>query len=244
MKDFFSGVSRDYARFRPRYPPALFQQLADLAPARAAAWDCATGTGQVALGLAQRFARVVASDGSQAQLAAAVPHLRVLYVRAVAEAAPLPSASIDLVTIAQALHWLDIPRFWPEVRRVLTPGGVVAAWCYNLCRIAPAIDEVVARYYNQTLASFWTPERRLLEAGYRTVPFPFAELDVPAPDMTSTLTLGEFVGYLGTWSATERYRAAVGTDPLPRLAQALAAVWPHGESLTVVWPLSLRVGRV
>src|SRR5437867_1903086 len=197
MKDHFSAIARDYAAFRPTYPPALFEALGPIVPAHGTAWDCATGSGQAAVALASLFTRVIASDGSLGQLRSARSHPRVTYVNARAESAPLASASIDLVTVAQALHWLDIDAFWQEARRALVPGGVVAVWCYALCRIAPDIDAIVDRYYSETVGPFWPPERAIVEKGYRDVAFPFTELRVAAPDMTASPTLTEFLGYLG-----------------------------------------------
>lgn len=244
--DRFGDVAADYALFRPIYPSALFEMLAGLAPGRRLAWDCATGSGQAACGLAAHFDRVVASDASAAQLVNARPRRAVLYLRARAEAAPLAAASMDLVTVAQALHWFDIPAFWREARRVLVRDGVIAAWCYSLCRVAPDIDRVVDHFYAHTVGPFWTPQRALVDTGYRTVPFPFAEFDVPAPDMTAELTLPAFFGYIGTWSATEAYRVARREDPLVPLCEALAPLWGGGDDhpRLVRWPLHLRVGRV
>ncbi len=243
--DRFGGVASDYALFRPTYPAALFDKLAGLAPGRRVAWDCATGNGQAARALASHFDRVVASDASAAQLANAYPHARVLFVRARAESTPLGDSSADLVTVAQALHWFDIPAFWEETRRVLVRDGIIAVWCYSLCRIAPEIDPIVDRFYRQTVGPYWAPERALTDTGYRTVTFPFDQLDVRAPDMTRALTLTAFLGYIGTWSATEAYRAARNEDPLALLRAALEPVW-GGDDRTreVHWPLHLRVGRV
>ncbi len=243
--DRFGAVAGDYALFRPTYPAALFDLLAGLAPGRRIAWDCATGNGQAACALAAHFDRVVASDASPAQLAAARSHAGVLYVRARAEAAPLASASTDLVTVAQALHWLDIASFWREARRVLARDGIVAVWCYSLCRIAPDIDPIVDSFYRHTVGPFWAPERVLTETGYRTVLFPFTELDLRAPDMTAELTLPALLGYIGTWSATEAYRAARRDEPLIPLREALAPLWGGDDHPRLVrWPLHLRVGRV
>ncbi len=241
--DRFGGVAADYARFRPTYPAALFQQLARLAPRTRLAWDCGTGNGQAACALAAHFDRVVASDASPAQLAMAARNVpRVAYVRARAEAAPFAGGSFDLVTVAQALHWLDIPAFWQEVRRVLLPGGIVAVWCYSLCRIAPGIDAIVDRFYREVVGPFWAPERALTDTGYHTVPFPFTELDVTAPEMTARLTLAAFLGYIGTWSATEAYRKVRGADPVALLHESLAPTWSEDAPRVVRWPLHLRLG--
>ncbi len=242
FRDHFSGVAEAYATFRPRYPPALFASLAAQAPRRATAWDCATGSGQAAVGLATHFERVIATDGSAAQLAAARPHPRVRYLCGLAEWAPVRAASVDLVSAAQSLHWFDIPRFFAEARRVLTPGGLVAAWCYGLAQVDPAIDPVVGRFYRDTVGPYWPAQRQLVDTGYRTVPFPFAEIALPPVAMEEELTLEAFAGYVRTWSATQRYVAARGSDPVAPLVAALVPLWGSGVR-TVRWPLAGRTGR-
>ncbi len=243
LKDPFAAVASEYATFRPTYPPALFESIADLAPAHHAAWDCATGSGQAARALARHFGRVIASDLSSAQLASARPGARVTYVRARAEAAPFANASCDLVTVAQALHWLDIPAFWQEARRVLVPRGIVAVWCYSLCRISSDIDPIVDDFYKNVVGPFWTPERALTDTGYRTVPFPFDEIEVRTPVMDWKLDLTDFLGYIGTWSAVAAYRRARGEDPVPALRARLAPIWGDVPQL-VHFPLHVRAGRV
>lgn len=241
--DHFSSVAGGYARFRPIYPPQLFAYLAALTPHRRLAWDCATGNGQAAVGLAAHFQRVVGTDLSDSQIGHAASHPRVAYHVAPAEGSGLAAASVDLVTVAQGLHWLDLPRFYAETSRVLAPGGAVAAWCYNLLDVDPRVNAVVGRYYSDVVGRFWPPERRLLEAGYRTVPFPFREAEPPALDMRSRWRLEQLLGYLGTWSATTRYRAARRQDPLELVADDLAAAWGDpGAVKEVRWPLHLRVG--
>lgn len=244
FKDHFSGHAHDYARFRPDYPEALYAFLADEAPARSRAWDCATGSGQAAVGLAARFEQVVATDAAAAQLAQARRDARVAYAVALAEAAPLAGGSTDLVTVAQSLHWFDLDRFYREVRRVLRPHGVVAAWCYGLHRVAPAIDELVDRFYDDVLGPYWPPERRHIDAAYRSLAFPFAELATPPFSIERTWRLDDYLGYLGTWSAVHRYRFARRVDPLAAMAAELAGRWgAPGTLRRVTWPIHLRIGR-
>ena len=140
FKDYFSNHAIAYAQFRPRYPRALFSYLAEVAPARETAWDCATGNGQTAHALTEHFAHVIATDGSQEQLNQATPHERITYRRATAEDSGLDAASSDLVTVSQALHWFDFDAFYREARRVLRPSGVWAVWSYDLLRVTPEID--------------------------------------------------------------------------------------------------------
>jgi len=245
FSDHFSGVSGAYAEFRPRYPEALFDWLADLAPSRGLAWDCATGSGQAAVALASRFERVVATDASAEQIAAATRNPRVEYRIARAEASGLDGASTDLVTVAQALHWFNRPAFYAEAGRVLSPDGVLAAWTYGHPRLEdPGADAIFRRFYAETVGPYWPPERALVDVGYRTVDFPFPEVEPPAFEMETRWPLAALLGYVGTWSATTRFRGARGFDPLPELAEELAPLWGSSEeSRRIRWPLAFRVGR-
>jgi SAM-dependent methyltransferase len=243
FKDLFSAQSADYARFRPSYPPALFSWLAAAAPGRACAVDVATGNGQAAHLLALHFARVIALDASAAQLAEAPPHAGVEYGVAPAEATGLAPASVDLLTAAQAFHWFQHERFFAETERVLRPGGVLAVWCYGLTRITPEVDAVVQRLYADLLGSYWEPERRLVENGYRDVVFPGAMLEVPPFEMTAEWNLDGLLGYLGTWSALRAFIKARGGDPLAALAPELTRAWGGDAPRTARWTLSVRAGR-
>lgn len=244
FSDHFSGGAADYARYRPRYPEGLFEWLAGLAAAHRRAWDVGTGSGQAAVVLARWFDEVIATDASPRQLAHALPHPRVLYRVAVAGQSGLAPSSVDLVTIAQALHWFDLPAFWREVREALAPNGVVAAISYERLQVTPEVDAVVERLYADVLGPWWPPERRLVEERYRTVPFPFREIEPPPFAMSASWSLDDLTGYLATWSAARRYRESTGEDPVALVRPALAQAWGDaGVSRPVRWPIILRVGR-
>ncbi|MEP6768309.1 MAG: class I SAM-dependent methyltransferase [Acidobacteriota bacterium] len=241
--DHFSGHAAEYSRFRPDYPDSLFEYLAGVPSARRLAWDCATGNGQAALGLADRFARVVATDASARQIAQAIPHPRVDYRVAAAAESGLPDGSVDLVTVAQALHWFDRPLFWEEARRVLVPGGAIAVWAYDLLEVDPAVNAAVRRLAREIVGPFWPPERRLVDAGYAAIEFPFQEISPPRFVMEKLWDLSDLLGYLRTWSATRRYAEAMGEDPIPRIEAELTAAWGDpGQLRHSTWPLDLRVG--
>ena len=242
--DHFSGVSAAYAAFRPRYPDALFDFLAQVAPARDAAWDAGTGNGQAAVGLARWFEHVTATDASAAQIELATPHPRVSYRVSAAETSGLEEASVDLVSVAQAVHWFDRERFWAEARRVLRPGGTIAIWTYLLFEIAPEIDEIVRRFYSGIVGPYWPPERRLTEQRYQTIEFPFLEFDAPDFMIEQSMTLDDVAGYIRTWSATRAFMKHHHQDPVDGLVKELTRAWrvPQQER-QARWPVAMRVGR-
>lgn len=243
FKDHFSTQASHYQRYRPGYPPALFEWLASQTPQHTLAWDCATGNGQAAQALANYFDKVIATDASAQQIAQCPIHPGVAYQVASAEQAPLADASVDLITVAQALHWFDQSVFYRQAWRVLEADGVLAVWSYNLLSIAPPIDAIVNHYYHDIVGPYWPPERQLVEQGYAPLPAPFSELHTPAFAMTSHWTLADLLGYLGTWSASVYYAKAKQRDPLSRIREALAQAWGDPEQrYTVHWPLQIRVG--
>ena len=243
FQDHFSAQAGEYARFRPVYPPALYAHLASLTAEHALAWDCATGSGQAAVALAGHYRQVIASDPSGEQIAHAVPHARVHYCVASAEQPPGAATGADLVTVAQALHWFDVDRFYAALARVLKPDGLLAVWGYGLMHISPQVDAVVMRYYTDVVGPYWPPDRRHIESGYRSLALPFAELAAPEFEMTARWTLADLVGYLDTWSATRRYLQVRGQHPLLSLHPALAEAWGDDHERQVAWPLFLRLGR-
>ncbi len=245
FKDHFSRLAGRYAAFRPTYPAALFDYLAQSCRERQSAWDCACGTGQATVALAERFEAVIATDASPQQLAAAPPHVKVTYRVARAEESGIESKSVDLVTVAQALHWFDLDPFYSEVQRVLKPSGVLAVWTYGPMHVeGDEVDALMQEFYQDIVGPYWPPERRLVEAGYRDLAFPFEELSPPSFSMEERWERDRLLGYLRTWSATARYVDDKGNDPVVALEERLRAVWADAHSVRrVTWPLALRLGR-
>ena len=243
FKDHFSKQAAGYAKFRPRYPQKLFDYLGSIAPSRQLAWDCGTGNGQAAVGLASVFDRVIATDASEKQIANAQSHKIVEYRVAPAEDSGIESETLDLIMVAQVLHWFDFSRFYDEVSRVLKNNGVFAASAYKFFHITPEVDELVnQRYYHEIVGPFWPPERVLVEK-FEELPFPFAEIETPSFEMIAEWNLEHLLGYLRSWSATQRFIAANKRDPLEAIADDLRAAWGDTtRTRRVIWPLTLRVG--
>ncbi len=243
FKDHFSSLAAGYSEFRPGYPQALFEYLCSITPDTGLAWDCATGSGQAAAALAGCFHKVIATDASQKQIGKAQPHPSVEYAVATAESSGLEDATVDLITVAQALHWFDLPRFFQEVQRVLKPNGVLAVWTYNLFRVSPEVDAVVDDLYWHTLDGFWDDARKLVEQGYAGVELPLDELEPAQFNMSARWTLEHLQGYLGTWSAIRSYRQRLDTCPLAAISPRLEQAWGDKQmQRKISWPLSLRVG--
>ncbi|MEM1269927.1 MAG: class I SAM-dependent methyltransferase [Bacteroidota bacterium] len=244
FQDHFSTVAATYGRYRPTYPEELFRFVARLPASVRTVWDCGTGNGQAAVGVAQFADTVVATDASDAQIRHAQPHPRVHYEVAPAEASGLPAASVDLVMVAQAAHWFDLARFYAEVRRVARPGAAIALWTYHMVSISPEIDALVQWFYTDVVGAYWPPGRQLVDGGYASLPFPFAEVNAPAFESTRPGTLDDVLGYLGTWSAVSRYRAARGEDPVAAVRPAFEDAWGAPETRLFRWAIPMRAGRM
>ena len=244
--DYFSTCSSQYAAFRPRYPKPLYEWLASVTSAHARVWDCACGSGQASVDLAEHFAEVLATDLSAEQLAHAAAHPRVSYRVGLAEASGLPDDCVDLVTVAQALHWFDLRRFYQEARRVARTGAILAVWCYGVCELPAARGNAeLQHYYSNIVGPYWAPERLLVESGYRTLEFPSPELQPPALTMRLDWTLDQLLGYASSWSASARYFKERGVDPVNALRSALRPHWGEATTRhTVQWPVSLRAARI
>jgi SAM-dependent methyltransferase len=244
FEDHFSGHSEKYAQSRPRYPDEIYAYLASIAPATSLAWDCGTGSGQAALGLAKHFDKVYATDASAEQISHAYPHENVKYQAEPAEHVSLSDSSVDLVTVAVAIHWFNFDEFYREVKRVLKPGGILAAWTYSLTEISPEIDVLVQSYYGDILKGYWPERIHYLEEKYETLPFPFEEITPPTFTMEIHWNLIQFAGFLDSWSATQRYKAQKGHHPLESIWDKLLAAWgDENETRLVRWPLHFRIGR-
>jgi ubiquinone/menaquinone biosynthesis C-methylase UbiE len=242
FKDHFSGIAQGYSRYRPGYPAALFAWLASKTQQQHIAWDCATGNGQAAEQLATYYQQVIATDASPRQLAQAEKKTNIQYQLAPAEAVGIASASVDLITVAQALHWFDIKAFSDEALRVLKPAGILAAWTYKRFSITPEIDYIINQLEQEKIAPYWPKERKMVEDGYRTIHLPMKEQPVSSFRMEEQWNLEQVMGYLNTWSAVKEYRKDKGTNPVAGIAEKVKEAWGAAETTKLVqWPFVVRV---
>jgi SAM-dependent methyltransferase len=253
FKDHFSNHAGLYAKARPHYPEALFDWVAAEAPARSCVWDAGCGNGQASLALAQRFERVIATDPSAQQIGNAVADPRVEYRNEPRDLSAstggyhtsIDAHSVDAITVAQALHWFDLPAFLAEVRRVAKPGALFVAWCYANCSVTPAVDAVIAHLYDDILGAYWPPERKLVDEGYASLDIPFAPMAAPAFEMCVDWTAPRLLAYLASWSAAQRHLKATGQDAIAAITDELLAAWHAPQHARPVrWRLAMRAGRV
>lgn len=242
LKDHFSGHSGSYAEYRPSYPDALFRFLADCCSRHELAWDCATGNGQAARTLAAHFRQVIATDASEAQIELAQSRPNIEYRVAKAETFGLSGQSVDLITVAQAMHWFDIPAFWAEAQRVLTRGGVLAIWSYANCHVDAECDTLINELYGDIVGPYWPAERKIVQDGYGSIELPMSSVSTPEFAMKADWDIGAMLGYLRTWSASQRYLNDRATDPVSLIEERLRAAWGGGIR-EVSWPLNIKIGR-
>ena len=244
MKDLFSVQSHLYSKFRPTYPPELFEFLLQHLSRRERAWDCATGNGQVARGLAAHFENVCATDISENQLRHAVQSDKIQYFISPAERTPFRDNCFDLVTVAQAFHWLDPVEFCREATRVARPGAIVAAWGYELKSVTPPIDTITRRWNNEMLSPYWEPERRHVVAHYETLLFDFEQLPTRGFDAVAEWDLDEYIGHLQTWSAYQNMKQTIGDGEFLKLVPEIRAAWNGNRKNRCVFSIFMKLGRV
>ena len=240
FKDYFSDNADRYQQYRPTYPNALFAYLSQLTPSHQLAWDCATGNGQAAIKMAKHFTQVIATDASQSQIDHALKRDNIVYALAGETHADIHEQCLDLITIAQALHWLDNTLLFNEVDRVLKPNGILAVWSYSLLQSTPKINSIIKHLYNN-LQRYWPSERRLVEQGYRSIQLPYPEIKTPTFSMSCQWDYQQLIGYLNTWSAIKRYRDKHKKNPLEPYRKSLGLAWGNEiNTRTIHWPITLK----
>jgi SAM-dependent methyltransferase len=241
----YSSFAKEYAQSRPRYPTELFSYLASLVKRRRLAWDCATGNGQAALELVKHFERVIATDVSAEQIHQATPHPQIEYRVAKSEQSGLDDRSADLVTVASAIHWFDLNVFYSEARRVMQPGGLLAAWAYHVGHVEPPFDQIFKRFYFDVIYPYFAPGARLVDQRYETLTLPGEALNAGEWWISAAWNLDQMLAFIASWSGTQRYIKERGEDPVALIAGELEHIWGERKKIHVVrWPLYIRISRL
>jgi ubiquinone/menaquinone biosynthesis C-methylase UbiE len=242
-KDLFSQHSKEYAAYRPAYPSEIYDFIFSHLKSFESAWDCATGNGQAANDLASRFKKVFATDLSEKQIQQAIPKGNIEYSMCKAEQTPFADNSFDLITVAQAIHWLNFDLFYNEVKRVSKPNSLFAVWGYGLLSVNLPIDKLINDFYVNVVSSYWNKERKFIDEKYQTIPFPFEEIPSPKFEMMVEWTIDELKGYLNTWSAVQKFIESNQFNPVDALIDSIKPYWEN-EKKVVRFPLFLRLGII
>ena len=241
----FFYLADQYYRHRPTYPQEWYHYLAGLCEDQDLAFDCAAGNGQAALGLADHFSKVFATDVSKEQIANAFQLPNIEYKVSPGEIIDLPDNSVDLVAVAQGIHWLDPDKFYSEAKRVMKPAGRIAVWCYNLTEISEEIDLLIKKYAFEILKPYWPEEVKFVFENYKTIKFPFTEIQGPEFFIKREWSIDEMINFLSTWSAVGKYWKNLGKDPIHEIIIPLKEAWGDEDELRLIkWPLHYRVGEM
>ncbi|ARU92985.1 class I SAM-dependent methyltransferase [Tatumella citrea] len=244
QRNWFSAGGSDYAQYRPRYPAELAAFLASLAPDRRSALDVGCGNGQLTCLLADYFESVTGTDPSETQIQSAIPHERVVYHCAPAEALPQDDKQYSLITAAQAAHWFQLEQFYREVKRIAAPGAVIALISYGVLQLDEQLNERFLHFYHDEIGPYWPSERRLVDNGYRDICFPFNEITTPSLQISYQWNLQQLLGYISTWSAVTRAREAGNSAILQQFSQDIEELWGDAQQLRAVnWPVIIRAGK-
>lgn len=240
----FSKQAELYARYRPEYPREMYDFIFKHLSSRHFAWDCATGSGQVAKYLADYFEKVYATDISQEQLSFAPQRNNIEYLDTSAENSGLPSNQCDLITVAQAIHWFNFEQFYKEVRRVGKNGSLLAVIGYGMVRISDKLDPFIDDLYEEAFSSHFNKNRKYIDEQYRTIPFPFEEIPSPLFQNQYNWSLRELEGYFNSWSAIQKIKSEKGYNPVDDTISLLKKRIPDPQNLKVTFPVFMRLGKV
>jgi ubiquinone/menaquinone biosynthesis C-methylase UbiE len=258
--------TEDYAKFRPSYPKELIHQIFESVNKNGTLKivDIGCGSGQATMQLAQYCAEaklqpqnvsILGLDPSANQIQNANDLLSeseykqfIQYGVSAAESTNIESNSVDIITVAQALHWFDLDVFFKEVDRILKPNGILAVITYDLNKfdIQNAQDELLVLYNDQLGTKYWSPKRKMVDEQYSKVNFPYTNtLKKHVFPYKKNMTVNEYIQYLGTWSAIQKYRTENPDEPIDILEKFKQRLIPalnvtSGEDLVDInWPMYL-----
>lgn len=244
MKDNFSSQSDKYAKYRPSYPSDFYDYLNLIVPNKQHAWDCGTGNGQVALELSKTFNCVLATDISQSQIDNALQADNIQYSVQAAERTNFEDNLFDLIITAQAIHWFDFNKFYGEVIRTSRKNAIMCAIGYGRIEISKQIDHVITNFYKNIIGLYWDKERKYIDQNYRTIPFPFKEIQAPNFAIKLQWDIEHLIGYLNTWSAVQHFIRQNNYNPIEQIKPEIEQLWGKEQTKQVRFPLLLRVGQI
>lgn len=241
----FSEGAENYAKHRPTYPDECTKALAALCPNNNLAIEVGCGTGQFSHSLAEQFEKVIATDLSGEQIKQAVPHNKIIFKCEPAEKISADDNSASLIVAAQAAHWFDLPVFYKEAKRVAVNDAIIALLSYGILNIEGEANERFQKFYWDEIHSFWAPDRKHVETGYKDFDHPFTELTLPPINIICHWDFNQLIGYIKTWSAMKTLKAEGAGHIFDKFYNDIKDIWGEPEQRkTITWPISSRVGRI
>jgi len=249
--------SSTYAIFRPAYPDSLFENLASICPSRGLAWDVACGTGQATSSLSKLFEQVIGSDLSSSQLDHALRRDNIHYYLCSSECEPavivetmkIEPHLVDLITVAQALHWFDLDAFYSTAKHFLKPEGILAVWGYTWPRVQDSseLTRLILEMAEGVLGPYFAPQHKLVDNQYKDIPFPFASViastEEPYMSMDVEWSLECLFGMFRSWSGYNSAIKIVNVDPIDQLREQFTEAWGDFNERTITFPIFLLAGR-
>lgn len=246
MTDNFSQQAALYFKYRPKYPKEMYDFIFQHVQQKHMAWDCGTGSGQVAEYLSENFAKVYASDISKDQLKHAPKKENIEYKNVPAEDTGFPSDFFDLITVAQAIHWFDFDRFYSEAIRTAKNSALIAVIGYGIIGVDEKANPLIDKFYNYAFGRYFNDNRRYVDEQYRTIPFPFEEIESPEFSISYQWSMQELEGYLNSWSTVQKFKNEDGFNPVDDFLEELKTKtgWGSGKIKEVTFPVFMRLGRI
>lgn len=215
----FGHAAAEFERYRPEYPPALFERILAAVPAdhRERAIDLGAGTGKATRALLPHFREVIAVEPDHGMATKLKEDLPTVIVRNVtAEDFSQPPSTVDLVIVANALHWMDAPRVFANVHSWLHPGAILAVFDRPLPKTIPSIDAIT----RAEMRGPWKPYRdervgkKYVWQGQVRSASGFALVDETKFPYVIPMFPADFVGFWRSTSYASAYALTL-SDPEP-----------------------------
>ncbi|MEL6536603.1 MAG: class I SAM-dependent methyltransferase, partial [Bacteroidota bacterium] len=187
---------------------------------------------------------VIATDGNLRILEGTIPNSKISFEVGQEDTISAKSGSVDLVTVGQALHMLNLEDFYSEVRRVVRPGGVLAVWGFGIPRLGMEFDRLLNRFYSETLSGYWPAGWVHLQQRYKNIPFPFKNVMDERVEAEYYWKFEDWMSFLESWTAVRQYTKDHGGSPVEVLRPLFSQLWGGHETKKVSFTFFVKKGLV
>lgn len=245
MKPVYSTSPALYRDCRPSYGSEIYSHISSLLKDNQKAWDCACGSGQATIEVAKFVDYVIGTDPDPSQLEKGAIAGNVDYLRASETVETFGEESIDLVTVATGIHWINRPKFYKEVERVLKKGGVLATWGYTGVDLNSEIDAVIKGIVKTHLMPYYPKEILIAFNGYQDIELPMNKIQSPNFDVVHNWDFEKLMNYIQSFTAMQRYLKTHGKSAVSLFRDELLEAW-GGDKTSIknlTWELHTNFSR-